>query len=128
MTNFIIGIIFLSPFRRSAIYNGCQIFFAFRYQVSKPMLENFQTKKREYRRIDFNTFVTFPKMEKCFIKKRFILRKITKVNQLFENYIVSPCSIILHHKLRQAIGPCTKVHLAHDITFLIMSTWSKSNY
>ncbi|RNA10334.1 hypothetical protein BpHYR1_051728 [Brachionus plicatilis] len=32
-------------------------------------------------------------------------------------------SIMLHHKLRHAFGPCTRINLAHVKTFLIKNAW-----
>ncbi|RNA38338.1 hypothetical protein BpHYR1_011557 [Brachionus plicatilis] len=39
---------------------------------------------------------------------------------------VFPRSIMLHHKLKHAYGPCTKVHLAHSILLKTLSACSNS--
>ncbi|RNA36266.1 hypothetical protein BpHYR1_016617 [Brachionus plicatilis] len=39
---------------------------------------------------------------------------------------VFPGSIMLHHKLKHAFGPCTKVHLAHALILFTLRACSNS--
>ncbi|RNA30653.1 hypothetical protein BpHYR1_011495 [Brachionus plicatilis] len=67
-------------------------------------------------KINFITYQT-TSLESTF--KTSIHRRLinTSLFKLKFKFTVLPSSIMLHHKLKYAFGPCNKVHLAHAIIF-----------